>query len=504
MSMDQDFERVPDAVKTKQRRSALRRVINSLAGWSLLVILGCVAVLGYGWSKFTAQGPLTENKTVIVPEGAGRTQVSRLLQDEGVISDARVMNGAALGFSLAGSHLKPGEYEFPSGATMASVFDIISKGRVVTYKLTVPEGWTTQMALARVNENAVLGGDPVQLTGLPEGSLVADTIVFRRGKTKQQMVDEMKAAQEKVLEEVWAKKPADFMLRSKEELLILASIVEKETGKPEERPRVAAVFLNRLRKGMRLQSDPTIIYGIAGGAGRLDRPLTKADIATPTLYNTYQIDGLPPGPIASPGRASLEAVIAPAQSNDLYFVADGTGGHAFAETLEQHNANVQKWRDLEKNGILLPDDGSEPATQNAQAETTPATTVEQPALPTPEVSSAQQPAPATAGEAPAVAAGEPASAPAVDEAAVETAAQTQAASQPVPQPTERPEAVVETKPKPATPPPLPVEKKPKPVAAEVAQAEVVPTVETVKFEPGSIVKVDGKSVPVPKLKQKKR
>jgi UPF0755 protein len=341
----------------------------------------------------------------------------------------------------------------------------------------------------------VLSGEAVPLTGISEGALVADTMVFRRGKSRQQIVDEMKSAQSHLLDDLWDRRPTDFVLKSKEELLVLASIVEKETGKPEERPQVAAVFLNRLKKGMRLQSDPTIIYGIAGGAGKLERQLTKADVETETPYNTYRINGLPPGPIASPGRAALEAVISPASGNALFFVADGSGGHAFAETLDQHNSNVQKWRDFQKNGILLPGEESAPAAETAAVE--PAPVVEQPALPTPVVNATPEAAP------------ENVAAPVVAESAVAEAAKTQEAAQPVPVPAEDPQAVAtKALPKPATPPPLPVEKKPKPIVAAAVEATPVAGKEVEpkepKFEPGSVVKVNGKSVPVPKLKPKKK
>jgi UPF0755 protein len=176
---------------------------------------------------------------------------------------------------------------------------------------------------------------------------MADTFVVTRGTTRQELLDRMTAAQTKMLDKLWTGRPPETPLKSKEELVTLASIVEKETAQPEERPLVASVFLNRLKQGMRLQSDPTIIYGLVGGAGKLDRPITRADIDTPTPYNTYQIDGLPPGPIGNPGKASLEAVLNPAAASYLYFVANGTGGHAFASTLEEHNANVAKWRKVE-------------------------------------------------------------------------------------------------------------------------------------------------------------
>ena len=180
-----------------------------------------------------------------------------------------------------------------------------------------------------------------------EGSLLPDTYNFTRGMTREQMIQRMQQAQQRVLKEIWDRRSPDLPIKTPEQLVILASLVEKETGKPEERTRVAAVFVNRLKQKMRLQSDPTIIYGLVGGKGTLGRPIMKSEIEQPTPYNTYQIDGLPPGPIANPGRASLEAAANPARTRELYFVADGTGGHAFAETYEQHQKNVARLRLLE-------------------------------------------------------------------------------------------------------------------------------------------------------------
>jgi UPF0755 protein len=201
------------------------------------------------------------------------------------------------------------------------------------------------MALGRILEHETLTG---ALTLKPsEGGLIADTVLFERGKTRDELAASMITMQNKLVDQTWAKRPPDSILNTKEEMLTLASIVEKETAVPEERPKIAAVFLNRLKQGMRLQSDPTIIYGIVGGKGKLDRSLTRSDIDTPTPYNTYSISGLPPGPIAIPGKAALEAVMTPAQVPYLYFVADGTGAHAFAVTLDEHNANVRKWRQIE-------------------------------------------------------------------------------------------------------------------------------------------------------------
>ncbi len=208
------------------------------------------------------------------------------------------------------------------------------------------------MAVARVAENDVLTGE---VTAVPvEGAIMPETYVFRRGLTRQKMLDDMQAAQAKMLDEAWKARAVSSTLKTKEEAVTLASIVEKETAIPEERPLIASVFHNRLKQGMRLQSDPTIIYGLVGGKGKLERGLTKDDLDSDTAYNTYKIDGLPPGPIANPGRASLEAVLNPPDTGYLYFVADGSGGHAFAKTLEEHNANVAKWRTIESVQATLP------------------------------------------------------------------------------------------------------------------------------------------------------
>jgi UPF0755 protein len=474
VSNDNLVERVPDAMLPKQRGSAFVRVLGSLVGWGMFFALALGALSFWAWGVFTSEGPLKETKVIMLPEGASRSDLAQTLEDQGIISDARVMNAASLVNGLRGGTLKPGEYEFTAGQPMAGVLNTIANGRVVTYKLTIPEGWTTRMALERVNSNEVLTGPAV--AELPEGALIADTQVFRRGMTREKLVADMKAAQDNLVDDIWQRRPADFILKDKNELLTLASIVEKETAKVEERPRVAAVFLNRLKQGIKLQSDPTIIYGLVGGAGKLGRPLTRADIDGKTAYNTYQIDGLPPGPIGSPGRASLSAVVAPAQTNDLYFVADGTGGHAFAATLDEHNANVKKWRDSQRNGIQLP--GAE---EPVAAEAEPQADVQQTPLPQVE-----------------------AAAPVADDAAVEEAAADAKKAQSVPQPAggEAEAQPAVAAPKPATPPPLPVEKKAKSaVATVVAEAPVAPAV---ALKPGSVVKVGEKLVPIPRLKVAKR
>ena len=214
--------------------------------------------------------------------------------------------------------------------------------------LTIPEGLTVEQAFQRIAEHEALTGDmPAELP--PEGSLIADTQRFTRGATRQQIVDKMLADQKRLVESIWNRRVSGLPIADINEFVTLASIVEKETGVASERRMVAAVFINRLNKGMRLQSDPTILYGLFGGKGRpADRPIFQSDIDKPTPYNTYVINGLPPGPIANPGRESLEAVANPSKTEDLYFVADGTGGHVFAATLEEHNENVARWRAVQK------------------------------------------------------------------------------------------------------------------------------------------------------------
>jgi UPF0755 protein len=203
-------------------------------------------------------------------------------------------------------------------------------------------------AFERIRQNDALSGDmPDQMP--QEGSLAADTQRFTRGTRRAEIVDKLLKDQKALVEELWEKRAPDLPLANIDEFVTLASIVEKETGIEEERPRVAAVFVNRLNKGMRLQSDPTIIYGLYGGNGKpADKPITQSDLKKQTPYNTYLIDGLPPTPIANPGRAALEAVANPPKTDELYFVADGTGGHVFATTLDEHNKNVANWRQIEK------------------------------------------------------------------------------------------------------------------------------------------------------------
>lgn len=334
------------ARKRRGRAQAFVALLSGALSLALVFVLAVGAVLYFGKLRFDAPGPLAEPTTVLIESGDGVREIADRLERGGVLEDEWLFT-AGVFLNRAEGKLKAGEYAFPPNASMATVLDTIVSGKAVLHQVTIPEGLTSQQIVARLNEHPVLVGE---VRDIPrEGSLLPETYKFSRGTTREQMIQRMRTAQEKTVAELWEKRDPDLPIRSPEEMVTLASIVEKETGVPNERDRVAAVFVNRLNQKMRLQSDPTIIYGIVGGQGPLGRPIRRSEIDTPTPYNTYQIDGLPPTPIANPGRASLEAVANPSKTDDVYFVADGTGGHAFAKTLEEHNANVKRWREIEKN-----------------------------------------------------------------------------------------------------------------------------------------------------------
>jgi UPF0755 protein len=246
---------------------------------------------------------------------------------------------------------------------MREVLETMVEGKVVQHPITIPEGLTSEQVVQVLQDSDVLAGD---VAAVPrEGSLLPGTYNESRGRTRDQVIQRMQAEQQRLLKDIWEHRSPDLPLKTPEQLLILASIVEKETGKPDERSRVAAVFVNRLKQKMKLQSDPTIIYGLVFGKGKLDHPITKVEKEQPTLYNTYIIDGLPPGPISNPGRASLEAVANPARTKELYFVADGTGGHAFSDNYDQHQKNVAKLRGLERDAKDIAADDTLDATRAA-------------------------------------------------------------------------------------------------------------------------------------------
>ena len=281
----------------------------------------------------------------------------------------------------ASSELKPGEYSFQKNASLRDVIGTIVEGKVVQHSVTIPEGLTSEQIVARLSDNDIFSGIVREIPR--EGTLLPETYKFPRGTTREQVIQRMQQTQKRVLAEIWERRNPEIPVRSPEQLVTLASIIEKETGKADERSRVAAVFVNRLRQKMKLQSDPTIIYGLVGGKGTLGRPIKRSEIQQPSPYNTYVVDGLPPGPIANPGRASLEAAANPARTRDLFFVADGTGGHTFTETYDQHQKNVVKLRALEKqiqnDTVEPPAEEAQPAAAGAPADTNPTATTTRPA-----------------------------------------------------------------------------------------------------------------------------
>ncbi len=320
----------------------LLRIAASLFGLAALSLLG-----GWLWlSHFIdAPGKLAAPTRLVIAKGAGLQSISRQLADAQVVEGLTAFRLAASWLGKAKA-LQAGEYDFQPGATPRAVMDKLASGDVVIHQVTLAPGRTVRQMLDELKVEPALEGEVSLLPA--EGSLLPETYHFILGESRNQLIGRMKKAMDDALAQAWAARIDGLPLNSPQEMLILASIVERETGLAEERPHVAAVFVNRLKKGMRLQSDPTAIYDLSGGLGVMERPLTKADLERATAHNTYVIDRLPPGPIANPGRASLMAVARPLDSDDLYFVADGTGGHAFSPTLEGHNRNVANWRRVEK------------------------------------------------------------------------------------------------------------------------------------------------------------
>jgi UPF0755 protein len=346
----------------------------------LVLMVGIGAIYVYGKQKIEALGPLKEDKIVNIPSRAGMTDIADILQREGVIDNNRWAFIGSVFALKARSELKPGEYLFQKNASLRDVIGTIVEGKVVQHSVTIPEGLTSEQIMGRLAENDIFSGS---LREIPrEGTLLPETYKFPRGTPREQVIARMQQAQKRVLAEIWERRSPDLPIRTPEQLLTLASIIEKETGKADERSRVAAVFVNRLRQKIKLQSDPTIIYGLVGGKGTLGRPIKRSEILQPSPYNTYVIDGLPPGPIANPGRASMEAAANPARTRDLFFVADGTGGHAFSDTYDQHQKNVAKLRTMEKqiqNDTVEPADEPLPGAAAAPADANPTATTPKPA-----------------------------------------------------------------------------------------------------------------------------
>ncbi|MEQ1491601.1 MAG: endolytic transglycosylase MltG [Terricaulis sp.] len=342
-------------------RAAARRSSSGGGFFSFLfwvaVLAGAAALFGFFYftSAIGRPGPFAEPRTFVVDRGASGAGIAEKLEAEGFISDALLFRIATR--LEGGATLQAGEYEIPANASTRQIVQLMTSGDALQHALTFPEGITIAAVMRIIEESDVLTGD--MPTAPPEGSILPDTYHVARGMTRAALLQQMRDARDEAVNEIWAGRAANLPLATPDDLVNLAAIVERETGVASERPLVAAVFVNRLRRPMRLETDPTIIYGVClrhpdrCRDGRLvdaqgnRRTIRQSEIDMNTGYNTYRIDGLPPTPIANPGRAALEATAHPAESNALFFVADGTGGHVFASTLAEHQANVVRWREIE-------------------------------------------------------------------------------------------------------------------------------------------------------------
>lgn len=358
-------ERKPKAAPKARRSGLFVGLLTASATFSVFLI----AALIWGWSVYYAPGPAAragDTTIVTLPSGSGVPAIAATLKESGVIRSIDMFKAAAA-LTGADRRLRAGEYEVPDRASLRSVLKLLTDGRVVRHVVTVPEGWSSAQVVDILNRQSVLTGT----VDVPaEGSLWPETYEVARGETRAAVVARMQRAMTENLAELWAARGPGTVVRSPEEAVILASVVEKETGVAAERPRVAAVFSNRIRLGMRLESDPTIIYGITKGRP-LGRGIRQSELAADTGYNTYLISGLPPTPIANPGRDAIAAVLNPPRSEDLFFVADGTGGHVFARTFDEHLVNVARWREVERRKAGLPPAGATSPTADPAATGTP-------------------------------------------------------------------------------------------------------------------------------------
>lgn len=342
----------PKGVKVRRERKALSgfvRLFSGLLTLGLVLMVAAGAAVGLLHQHFEQPGPLKEQRTVAIPKGDGVIAIADRLATEGVISSAWAFVSNYKLRGMAGSKmaaLKHGEYVFKPGASMREVLDVLGEGKSVLYKVTVPEGLTSQQIVERLMAEESLSGE---IAAAPaEGAILPETYGIEKGMGRQEVLDMMVVKRAQVLQAEWEKRQPDLPFKTADEALVLASVIEKETGRADERDKIAGVFINRLRKGMKLQSDPTILYGLYGGAVQWGKPILQTEIDAKSAHNTYQIKGLPPTPICNPGRAAIEAALNPAKTGDLYFVADGNGGHTFSDTLKEHNQAASTWRKVEK------------------------------------------------------------------------------------------------------------------------------------------------------------
>ncbi len=309
----------------------------------LILLLAAGSAGAWLYTQFDVAGPLPSATTVTVPHG-GLQEVAADLERDGVVARPLLFRFYALATVHEGG-LHAGEFAFPAGASPRQVLSVLRTAHPVQHRLTIPEGLTAAQVARLVDAAEGLTGD----TPVPqEGSVLPETYSYERGTSREQLLDRARAAMDRASQAAWDARKPGLPLADRRQALVLASLVERETAKPDERPLVAAVFLNRLAQGMKLQSDPTVAYGASGGLGVLDHPITRSELDRDNPYNTYRIPGLPPGPICMPGQAALRAATQPASTDMLFFVADGSGGHAFARTEGEHGRNVARWRDIER------------------------------------------------------------------------------------------------------------------------------------------------------------
>ncbi len=332
-----------------KKTGLIGRILLWLAIALVVTVLIAAAAAYGGWvwlnDQFEAEGPAGSEETVLLPRGSGLIAIAAQLEREGLIADARIFR-VMVTIDGGDRSLRAGEFAIPESASMAQIYDILRSGETIQHPITAAEGLTSAMIVRILEEADVLTGDIAEIP--EEGTLLPETFLVDRGTARQGLLDRMANAQTALLDALWASRADDLPFQTREEAVILASVIEKETGVAAERPLVASVFVNRLRRGMRLQSDPTIIYGLTQGEP-LGRGIRRSELDNAdNPYNTYQIDGLPPTPIANPGEASIRAVLNPPDTDYLFFVADGTGGHAFSETYAEHNRHVQNWRRIER------------------------------------------------------------------------------------------------------------------------------------------------------------
>ncbi len=331
--------------KIKRQKSALVEITNGILTLFILGLLAVGAAFVYFANSFYAEGKLRQDTIFVVERGSGLSTIAAKLQENGIIENSLIFQLGTRAQNKERS-IKAGEYKIAKFSSMADVLKELTEGTPITYSITIPEGLTSFEIVNRLNEAPNLVGEIIEIP--PEGSLLPDTYLYERGEERANIIARMQESLEKELDKVWAERAPDLPIKNKQELLILASLIEKETGMPEERAEVAGVFVNRLNKGMKLQTDPAVIYGITLGKEKLGRGLKKSELKQETPYNTYVIDGLPPTPIANPGRESLKAAANPAKTENLYFVAAGASpsmGHLFAKTYAEHQKNVALYRE---------------------------------------------------------------------------------------------------------------------------------------------------------------